>query len=128
MRESCMSLIGSRDRRDARKMFRMLIGAGCLLCVPSAPAQHGGRNLTGTVTDGHHEPLKGAVVQVRDEGTDTIISYITDRSGTYSFKRLNPDVNYGVWAIFRSARSRTREISRFDSHPNKVINLVIKLR
>jgi len=123
-----MSLIRSRDRRDARNLFRILIGAGCLLCAPSAPAQHTIRSLTGTVTDGHHEPLKGAVVQVHDEGTDTIMSYITDRSGTYTFKRLNPDVDYGVWATFRSARSRIREISRFDSHPNKVINLVIKMR
>jgi hypothetical protein len=123
-----MSLVISREWRDARKMLRTLIGAGCLLCGPSAVAQHAIRSLTGTVTDGHHEPLKGAVVQVHDEGTDAVMSYITDRTGTYSFKRLDPDVDYGVWAMFRSRRSATKEISRFDSHPHKVINLIIKTR
>jgi carboxypeptidase family protein len=84
------------------------------------------RNLTGTVQDRHHEPLNGAVVEIENENTKGVISYITDRSGRYSFKRIQGEVDYRVWFTYRGQRSRVRELSQFDDHPNATINLMVK--
>ena len=97
---------------------------GCLSFT--ALAQPEPRTLTGTVTDRHREPLAGAVVQVHDENTGTVISYITSRSGRYTFQRLSGDDNYTVFATYRGVRSKTRFLSKFDSNPQRYIRLVIK--
>jgi hypothetical protein len=84
------------------------------------------RNLTGTVQDRHHEPLNGAVVEIENENTKGVISYITDRSGRYSFKRIQGEVDYRIWFTYRGQRSGVRELSQFDDHQNATINLMIK--
>jgi len=58
----------------------------------------GTKNLSGTVTDHQHEPLKGAVVQVENDVTMGVVSYITSRDGKYSFKRLDGDTDYRLWS------------------------------
>jgi hypothetical protein len=84
------------------------------------------RDLTGSVEDGHHEPLRGAVVYLENEKTHAVVTYITDRSGHFSFKRLHGDVDYDVWAIFRGQQSKSKTLSQFDTHTDPVITLVIK--
>jgi hypothetical protein len=84
------------------------------------------RNLTGTVQDRHHEPLKGAVVQIENEDTKNVISYLTDRSGRYSFKRLAGETDYHVWFTYRGQQSKIRELSQFNDHHDATINLVVK--
>jgi hypothetical protein len=95
-------------------------------CPPAASGQHTLRNLTGTVTDGHHEPLKNAVVEVHNEDNDSVVSYITGRSGRYSFKRLDGDTDYRVWATHNGQESRKKKFSQFDTNPAKTINLTIR--
>ena len=84
------------------------------------------RNLTGTVQDRHHEPLNGAVVEIENENTKGVISYITNRSGRYSFKRIQGEVDYRIWFTYRGRRSKVRELSQFDDHQNATINLTVK--
>lgn len=96
-----------------------------LLLLPAAFAQPTLRNLAGTVTDRHHEPLRGAVVQVHNEVTNSVISFITDRSGRYNFKRLSGDTDYRIWAIYRGQQSRAKELSQFDTKPDKVLDFVV---
>jgi hypothetical protein len=78
------------------------------------------------VQDRHHEPLNGAVVEIENENTKGVISYITDRSGRYNFKRIQGEVDYRVWFIYRGQRSGAKELSQFDAHPNATINLTVK--
>jgi hypothetical protein len=78
------------------------------------------------VTDPHHEPIAGAIVQVHNEATDAVTSYITKRSGRYSFQRLSSQDDYTVFATYRGARSKTRFLSKFDSTTRRYIPLVIK--
>ena len=85
------------------------------------------RTLTGTVQDHHHEPLKGAIVQVQVEDTENVVSYITDANGQFSFKRLSWNVDYKVWVTYRGQKSHSQEMSHFDSKPAKVIHFVIEL-
>ncbi len=89
-------------------------------------AQHPPRNLSGVITDKHQEPLSGAIVQVQNGITNGVVSYITNRNGQYSFKRLDGDTDYRVWATWKSRRSKTKNLSLFDSKTLKTINFRIK--
>lgn len=107
------------------RTFAGLILCSALTAPLQAPAQPTPRNLTGTVTDRHHEPLAGAVVEVHDEATDSVISYITPRTGRYFFQRLSSNDDYTVSASYRGARSKTHRLSKFDSKSMRTIALVI---
>jgi Carboxypeptidase regulatory-like domain len=111
---------------NARVLTAVLAAMGLLLCAAPLSGQPTLRNLTGTVQDRHHEPLNGAVVEIENENTKGVISYITDRSGRYSFKRIQGEVDYRVWFTYRGQRSGVRELSQFDDHQNATINLVVK--
>jgi hypothetical protein len=99
---------------------------GSLLWAIPLAGQPTLRSLSGTVQDRQHEPLEGAVVEIENENTKSIISFITDRSGRYGFKRLEGEVDYHVWFTYRGQRSKVRELSQFDDHQNAKINLVIR--
>ena len=109
------------------KFVSGIVSWGLLTGGATAYGQRGMRTLKGKVTDRHHEPLRGAIVQVENEQTGAVASYITDRQGSYSFKHLSQNDDYKVWATYRSQRSGSREITHFDSKPEKVIGLTIKL-
>ena len=100
---------------------------GVLLGTAPIVAQQPDRTLTGTVTDPHHEPLAGAIVQVHSETTLMVISYITGRNGEYVFKHLSPDDDYNVFATYRGYRLKARRLSKFDSRSNRDFHLVIRL-
>lgn len=111
---------------------RHAAAALCSLALLSAPlsaqtmGQQHPRELTGTVTDPGHEPVRGAVVQLEAEGTHAIVTYITGEDGRYQFHRLNGDQDYRVWVVFRNRHSKTHELSKFDDHTDKVINFTIE--
>ncbi len=90
-------------------------------------AQQSLRDVSGSVQDAQHEPLRGAVVYLEDESTHSVLTFLTDRSGHFSFKRLRGDIDYGVWAVFRGQESKHRTLSQFDSHTASVVVLTVKL-
>ena len=98
-----------------------------LFCSAPAPAQNTFRTLSGTVTDQHHEPLRGAVVEVENDGDKTVISYITDKTGHYQFRRLNSGADYNFWATYRQHRSESHYLSKFNSKTAPVVDLTVKL-
>jgi hypothetical protein len=116
----------SRSRPSQLRLAPVLL-CGILLGAAPVLGQPVGRNLTGTVTDRHHEPLAGAIVQVHSETTLSVVSYITDRAGQYVFKHLSPDDDYDVFATYRGVRSKARRLSKFDSKADRQVRLVIKL-
>ncbi len=119
-----------RSRRiasTARAMAMTMVAAGTLASAPALAWQHAWRDLTGTVTDAHHEPLRGAVIQVRNEANDSVMSYITGRTGRYTFKRLDANTDYDLSATYKGHKSKTRELSHFETKPSKVIDLKIRL-
>ena len=108
---------------------RLTTAALCGLMLVSSrtlPAQQSLRDLSGNVEDSQHEPLRGAVVYLEDGNTHSVLSYITDRSGHFSFKRLRGDIDYEVWAVFRGQQSKHRNVSQFDTHTAPVIVLTVK--
>jgi hypothetical protein len=119
--------ISSPRTHGTKRLTRLALGTVFLCAVPALYAQPGIRNLTGTVTDAHHEPLAGAIVQLHDDNTGSVVSYITNRTGRYTFKRLSTDDDYHVSATFRDQHSRSRYLSKLNSKPNPSLPLVVKL-
>ncbi len=119
---SCLKRNGVTFQRATRVfgLFLALVGA------PALRGQETLRDLSGNVQDGHHEPLRGAVVYLENESTHNVVTYITDRTGHFTFKRLHGDVDYDVWAIFRNQDSKRKTLSQFDAHPTPMMTLVIK--
>ena len=91
-------------------------------------AQMTTRSLSGTVTDGHNEPLRGAVIQVQNEATTSVISLITGRDGRYTFKRLDGQTDYRLWARFKGQKSKVRTLSQFDSDKPRVVDFIVRLK
>ncbi|MGI4853780.1 MAG: carboxypeptidase-like regulatory domain-containing protein [Janthinobacterium lividum] len=85
------------------------------------------RNITGTVTDGGHEPLRGAVVQIEALDTLVIESYQTNESGEYHFRNLRSDADFSVWATFRGNRSKPHSIGKFDHTADRDIPITVVL-
>ena len=85
------------------------------------------RDISGTVTDHQHEPLRGAVVEVENCVSLGVVSFITDRDGRYSFKRLDGDIDYRVWVNFRGHKSKVRQLSKFDEYKPKTIDFILDL-
>ena len=102
--------------------------AAVLLCTASVRAQQpiSLRTISGTVTDTSHEPLRGAAVELKNPATNAVVSRLTDAMGHYSFKRIDSNTDYTLRALYHGHESRTRSVSKFDSHLDKAIDFTIK--
>ena len=109
----------------------LLIGA-CSFVVAllnsSLQAQSATRDITGIVTDQNGEPLRRAVVQIDDEETKVVFSYITDRGGKFTFKRVNGSDDYRIWATRKGHRSKATHLSPFDNHQSRAITLIVRFQ
>lgn len=84
------------------------------------------RALQGTVTDPADQPVKGAVVQLKDMRTLQVRSFITQEQGAYHFSGLKTDVDYEVKADFSGMSSGSKTLSVFDSRKNPILNLKLE--
>jgi hypothetical protein len=110
-----------------RRLASVGTAAALLLLAGAAWGQMTPRSLTGTVVDGANEPLRGAVVQVENVKTESVVTLLTDRTGHFSFKRLESGTDYKYFATYRGHRSRTRRLGMFDSKADETVSLMIRL-
>jgi len=101
---------------------------GLVMSCAFASAAPNTKHLTGTVTNASHHPLSGAYVKVQNRRLRSIQSYITRKNGRYSFRRLNGETDYEVWATYRRTNSSHKELSRFDSNISLFIDLAVDLQ
>lgn len=83
------------------------------------------RLVQGTVTDAQGNPAVGAVVQLKNNKTLQVRSFITQENGTYQFHGLDPNVDYSLKADYQGASSASKTLSSFDSRKEPVINLKV---
>lgn len=80
----------------------------------------------GEVLDQYSRPLAHAAVQIENDSTFQIRSYITQADGKYHFAGLDGDNDYKLTAEYDGLRSHQRKLSKFDSRPEPRINLTIR--
>jgi len=114
---------------NMKRVFKSIPIAITVLLFATTPAlfgQHKSRDISGSVTDRHHEPLRGAVVQAHNLSTLTVVSYITGTDGRYSFRHLSGDCDFKISASWHNQHSTSKNLSLFDTSQPRVINLTIK--
>ncbi len=99
----------------------------CYLSLSPLGAQLSTRSIQGEVMDQYSRPLEHAVVQIQNDSTLMIRSYITQADGRYHFTGLNDDVYYELTAEYDGLRGRERALSKFDSHEKRTMDLRIRL-
>jgi hypothetical protein len=62
--------------------------------------------------------IAGAVVYLKDSRSNGVKTYIADDGGNFRFGELSQNTDYELWAESNGARSKSKEISSFDSANN----------
>jgi hypothetical protein len=86
------------------------------------------RTVKGLVTTEAEDPIRGAVVQLKNTRTLQVKSFFTTPAGSYYFHGLDPNVDYEMKAKFDEASSRTRTVSSFDDRIELIYNFKLKVR
>ena len=81
------------------------------------------RIVQGTVTDADGKTLEGAVVQLKDNRTLEVRSFIAQKEGSYHFSGLKIDNDYQLEARYNGMTSGWKTLSIFDTRKEPVINL-----
>ncbi len=114
------------SRRSALR--GLLFGLFALvLMVPFAGAQSSGTwTIEGVVTNGNGQPVQGAIVYLKNTQTSNILSYITEKNGSFLFSYAPANVDYSIWAAYKGSKGDTKSISSFDNRKTIHIDLHVK--
>ncbi|GAA3749188.1 carboxypeptidase-like regulatory domain-containing protein [Terriglobus aquaticus] len=109
-------IVSGRHLRSAMLLPGLVVLASTAVSLtPVAHAQAAQpRTVDGKVVSGG-QPVKGAVVHLKDTRTLAQKSYITAEDGTYRFAQLSSTSDYEVWAESNGKKSSTKTISSFDN-------------
>ena len=72
----------------------------------------------GTVQDKGGAPIQGAVVYLQDTKSMAVKSFLSDADGHFHFRQLPLSTDFGLWAELNGKRTKTRNISQFNSKPD----------
>jgi hypothetical protein len=103
-----------RDRRDR------------LFGPPESKAKNATRSVEGLVIDKDGEPVKGAVVRVRNMKTNAVRYVTTKADGGYHFEGLARTIEYHVHATYGDIRSRSHSITSMDPSQRTILNLRVE--
>jgi hypothetical protein len=76
------------------------------------------RMVHGIVKDEHDNPLKGALVNLKNLKTNQTVTDITQADGKYSFDELSREQDYELSASFGGKTSPVKKLSHFDPQSN----------
>lgn len=103
--------------------FSMAVPGEAVFAQQRGPEQ---RVVQGKVTDGANEPIKGAVVYLKDSRSLAVKSFFSDAQGEYRFGQLSQNSDYQIWAENNGKKSAVKTISSFDNKNQFLINLIVK--
>jgi Carboxypeptidase regulatory-like domain len=83
------------------------------------------RTVSGMVVSAEGVPMRSAIVYLYDDRTQSVRTWITDKSGHYRFSGLFPSDDYEIHAEGAGSASGEHRISKLDDHRDFLINLRI---
>ncbi len=104
------------------------MGAAAYTVAPATPlvAQNqAARVVQGKVVDKEGAGLKGATVYLKDDHTLSVKSYIASEDGSYRFGQLAQNTDYELWAEAGGKKSKTSNLSSFDTR--STFNITLKV-
>lgn len=126
IREGLRSTVASFCRFG---LFGFLIVFVAALVLPASAQDKKGepqlRTVHGSIVDKDENPVASSIVYLLNVRTQSIITRITDDTGTYRFSGLDPNVDYEIHAEHNELTSPTRTISSFDSRRD--IEVILKI-
>jgi hypothetical protein len=84
------------------------------------------RSVQGVVESEAGALVEGAVVQLKNNKSLQVRSFITQRDGSYYFHGLSTDADYELKAEYRDSASAVRTLSVYDSRKKATINLKLE--
>lgn len=109
-------------------LFGLLVASLAIPVLSAAQEKKGEaplRTVHGSIVDKDDNPVASSVVYLLNVRTQSVITRITDETGTYRFSGLDPNVDYEIHAEHDDLASPTRTVSSFDSRRD--IEVVLKL-
>lgn len=83
------------------------------------------RVVTGRVADKANQPVRNAVVYLKDDHSLAVKSFIADEAGGYRFGQLSQNTDYELWAEADGKKSAVKTISSFETKTAITVNLKI---
>ncbi len=109
---------GTTRRLMAALAVGMMLSGSFAVVQPAAVAQARGpvqRTVEGKVETKGGAPIKGAVVYIQDSRNQSVRSAISGADGSYRFVQLSQNTDYEIWAQSDGKKSKSKNISSFDS-------------
>ncbi len=120
---------GTGKRWMAALALGMMLSGSFAGVQPAAFAQARGpvqRTVEGKVETKGGAPIKGAVVYLQDDRTQSVRSAISEADGSYRFVQLSQNTDYQIWAKADGKKSKSKSISSFDSKNDFNFTLTIE--
>ncbi len=120
---------GTGKRWAAALALGMMLSGSFAGVQPAAFAQARGpvqRTVEGKVETKGGAPIKGAVVYLQDDRTQSVRSAISEADGSYRFVQLSQNTDYQIWAKADGKKSKSKSISSFDSKNDFNFTLTIE--
>ncbi len=111
--------------------LKLILRSFLLAALPAAVSvlaqtDDGLRSVEGRVLTPSRAVVTGAVVQIKDDKTLQIRSFITQADGSYRFYGLSSNSGYELTAEKNGASSGIKTLSSFDNRKKVVIDLKFK--
>ena len=79
------------------------------------------RSIEGLVKDAADNPVRGAIVNLKDIKTSKVVSFATKEDGKFAFRDLSMEVNYELTAQHDQITSPVKKVSPYDTRKNIVL-------
>ena len=90
---------------------------------PPKPSE--ARNISGLVRDQNDNPVRGAIVQLKDMKTSKVIDFPTKDDGKFAFHDLRMDIDYELTAKHDGITS-VKKVSIYDTRKNVVLTFKLE--
>jgi hypothetical protein len=84
------------------------------------------RIIQGVVKDAADNPVRGAIVQMKNTKNTKVLDFITKDDGKYAFKELSLDVEYDLFAKQGDLTSPVKKASPYDSRHEITLNFKLE--